>query len=137
MGRRSSLRAAADKTGFRQIGRCLWRHHEHSRAGRMAGALLDRVFCPKQMPKMNEAKLIACHECDLLQWEAPLSERMMIGWLRRVGIGVAALAFMIAAADARITHIEITKTEPAFGGQSFGDVKGVLDQLAARKSSGG
>jgi hypothetical protein len=28
---------------------------------------------------------------------------------------------MIAAADARITHIEISKTEPAFGGQSFGD----------------
>ncbi|WP_206952176.1 paraquat-inducible protein A [Trinickia acidisoli] len=24
---------------------------------------------------MNEAKLIACHECDLLQWNAPLSER--------------------------------------------------------------
>ncbi|QCP49585.1 paraquat-inducible protein A [Trinickia violacea] len=23
---------------------------------------------------MNEAKLIACHECDLLQWKAPLSE---------------------------------------------------------------
>jgi paraquat-inducible protein A len=40
----------------------------------MAGALLDRVSCPKRMPKMNEAKLIACHECDLLQWEAPLSE---------------------------------------------------------------
>jgi hypothetical protein len=46
---------------------------------------------------------------------------MMTGWLGRVAIGVAALAFMMAEADARITHIEITKTEPAFGGQSFGD----------------
>jgi len=26
------------------------------------------------MPKMNETKLIACHECDLLQWETALSE---------------------------------------------------------------
>jgi len=26
------------------------------------------------MPKMNEVKLIACHECDLLQWETALSE---------------------------------------------------------------
>jgi paraquat-inducible protein A len=26
------------------------------------------------MPKMIEAKLIACHECDLLQWETALSE---------------------------------------------------------------
>jgi hypothetical protein len=56
---------------------------------------------------------------------------MMIGWLRRVGIGVAALAFMMAEADARITHIEITKTEPAFGGQSFGDT-GAYERLAGR-----
>ena len=55
----------------------------------------------------------------------------MIGWLRRVGIGVAALAFMMAEADARITHIEITKTEPAFGGQSFGDT-GAYERLAGR-----
>jgi paraquat-inducible protein A len=26
------------------------------------------------MSKMNEAKLVACHECDLLQWEAQLPE---------------------------------------------------------------
>jgi Alpha/beta hydrolase domain len=56
---------------------------------------------------------------------------MMIGWLRRVGIGVAALAFMMAEADARITHIEITKSEPAFGGQSFGDT-GAYERLAGR-----
>ena len=55
----------------------------------------------------------------------------MIGRLRRVGIGVAALAFMMAEADARITHIEITKTEPAFGGQSFGDT-GAYERLAGR-----
>ena len=39
----------------------------------------------------------------------------MKGWLGSVAIGVAALAFMMADADARITHIEITKAEPAFG----------------------
>ena len=55
----------------------------------------------------------------------------MIRWLRRVGIGVPALVSMIAAADARITHIEITKTEPAFGGQSFGDT-GAYERLAGR-----
>jgi hypothetical protein len=58
-------------------------------------------------------------------------ERMMIRWLRRVGIGVPALVSMIAAADARITHIEITKTEPAFGGQSFGDT-GAYERLTGR-----
>ena len=45
----------------------------------------------------------------------------MKGWPGSVAIGVAALAFMMADADARITHIEITKAEPAFGGHSFGD----------------
>jgi hypothetical protein len=55
----------------------------------------------------------------------------MIGWLRRVGIGVPALLSMIAAADARITHIEISKTEPAFGGQSFGDT-GAYERLTGR-----
>jgi Alpha/beta hydrolase domain len=55
----------------------------------------------------------------------------MIGWFERVVIGVAAVGFMIADADARITHIEITKTEPAFGGQSFGDV-GPYERLAAK-----
>src|SRR3984957_7260591 len=56
---------------------------------------------------------------------------MMIGWLRRGGIGVPALLSMIAAADARITHIEISKTEPAFGGQSFGDT-GAYERLTGR-----
>jgi Alpha/beta hydrolase domain len=56
---------------------------------------------------------------------------MMIGWLRRVGIGVAAFAVMMAEADARITHDEIIKSEPAFGGQSFGDA-GPYEHLTGR-----
>ncbi len=55
----------------------------------------------------------------------------MRGSLGRVAIGVAALAFMVAEADARITHIEITKTEPAFGGRSFGDA-GPYEHLIGR-----
>jgi hypothetical protein len=39
----------------------------------------------------------------------------MMGWIGRVAIGVAAVACMTAEAEARITHLEITKTEPAFG----------------------
>ncbi len=46
----------------------------------------------------------------------------MVGWFGRVVIGLAAVGLTVTEADARITHIEITKTEPAFGGQSFGDV---------------
>ena len=45
----------------------------------------------------------------------------MMGWFGRLAICVAAVASMTAEADARITHLEITKTEPAFGGQSFGN----------------
>src|SRR5664279_5335373 len=56
---------------------------------------------------------------------------MMTGWVERVAIGVAAVAFMTANAAARITHLEITKTEPAFGGQSFGDI-GPYQHLAGR-----
>ena len=55
----------------------------------------------------------------------------MIGWFGRLAIGLAGLASMIAEANARITHIEITKTEPAFGGQSFGDA-GAYDHLTGR-----
>jgi hypothetical protein len=47
---------------------------------------------------------------------------MMKRWFGRVAIGLAGLASVVASADARITRIEITKTEPAFDGQSFGDV---------------
>ena len=54
-----------------------------------------------------------------------------MGSLGRVAIGVAALAFMMAEADARITHIEITKTEPAFGGRSFGDA-GAYEHLTGQ-----
>ena len=55
----------------------------------------------------------------------------MTRWFGRFAIGFASLAFMIAAANARITHIEITKSEPAFGGQSFGDA-GVYEHLTGR-----
>ena len=58
-------------------------------------------------------------------------ERMMMGWFGRVAIGFAALGLMMAEADARITHLEITKTEPAFGGQSFGDA-GSYEHLTGR-----
>ena len=37
-----------------------------------------------------------------------------MAWFGRVVITAAALGFLTARADARITHIEITKTEPAF-----------------------
>jgi hypothetical protein len=55
----------------------------------------------------------------------------MIGWFGRVAIGVAVVGFMTAEADARITHIEITKTEPAFDGQSFGDA-GAYEHLTGQ-----
>jgi hypothetical protein len=56
---------------------------------------------------------------------------MMGGWFGRLAIGLAALASMIAAANARTTHIEITNSEPAFGGQSFGDA-GSYEHLTGR-----
>ena len=46
----------------------------------------------------------------------------MTGWFGRAVMAFGAIGFMTAEAEARITHIEITKTEPAFGGQSFGDI---------------
>jgi hypothetical protein len=55
----------------------------------------------------------------------------MMGWFGRLAIGVAAVACMTAEADARITHLEITKTEPAFSGQSFGDA-GAYEHLIGR-----
>ena len=54
-----------------------------------------------------------------------------MGSLGRVAIGLAGLALMMAEADARITHIEITKTEPAFGGRSFGDA-GAYEHLTGQ-----
>jgi hypothetical protein len=51
----------------------------------------------------------------------PLSERTMMGWFGRLAIGAVAGASLAAQAEARITYLEITKTESAFGGQSFGD----------------
>jgi hypothetical protein len=54
-----------------------------------------------------------------------------MGWIGRFAIGVAAVASLTAEADARITHLEITKTEPAFSGQSFGDA-GAYERLTGR-----
>ena len=55
----------------------------------------------------------------------------MIGWFGRAVIAFGLAGVMIAEADARITHIEIIKTEPAFGGQSFGDA-GAYEHLTGR-----
>ena len=52
-------------------------------------------------------------------------------WFGRPVIALSVVGFMISEADARIARIEITKTEPAFGGQSFGDA-GPYEHLAGR-----
>ena len=54
-----------------------------------------------------------------------------MGWFGRTTIALGLVSFMIAEADARITHIEIAKSEPAFGGQSFGDA-GPYEHLTGR-----
>jgi Alpha/beta hydrolase domain len=55
----------------------------------------------------------------------------MTGWFGRALIALGLGGFLIAEAAARITHLEITKIEPAFGGQSFGDV-GSYEHLTGR-----
>jgi Alpha/beta hydrolase domain len=55
----------------------------------------------------------------------------MMGWFGRAVIAFSIVVFTLAEAEARITHIEITKTEPAFGGQSFGDI-GPYERLTGR-----
>jgi hypothetical protein len=54
-----------------------------------------------------------------------------MGWFGRLAIGLAAVASMTAEAEARITHLEITTTEAAFGGQSFGET-GAYEHLTGR-----
>jgi hypothetical protein len=54
-----------------------------------------------------------------------------MGWFGRLAIGLAAVASMTAETKARITHLEITKTKPAFGGQSFGET-GAYEHLTGR-----
>jgi hypothetical protein len=56
---------------------------------------------------------------------------MMRGWFGRGVIAFAAICFASAEAEARITRVEIIHTEPAFGGQSFGDV-GPYERLTGR-----
>jgi hypothetical protein len=55
----------------------------------------------------------------------------MMAWFGRTLIALGVVSFMIAEADARITRIEITKSEPAFGGRSFGDA-GAYEHLTGR-----
>jgi hypothetical protein len=56
----------------------------------------------------------------------------MRGLIRTAALsGVAAIALASASAEARITRIEITKTEPAFTGQSFGEV-GAYERLTGK-----
>jgi Alpha/beta hydrolase domain len=52
-------------------------------------------------------------------------------WFGRAVIALSVIGFMISETDARIARIEITKAEPAFGGQSFGDI-GPYEHLVGR-----
>src|SRR5262249_24940908 len=53
----------------------------------------------------------------------PRGSALMHHWIKIAALsGVASIALAVASAQARITRIEITKTEPAFAGQSFGTV---------------
>jgi hypothetical protein len=54
-----------------------------------------------------------------------------MAWFGRVAITAAAIGCLTAQADARITHIQIAKSEPAFGDQSFGEV-GAYEHLTGR-----
>jgi hypothetical protein len=57
---------------------------------------------------------------------------LMNKWTKVVALsGFATVAFAIATADARITRIEISKTEPAFAGQAFGSV-GSYERLTGK-----
>ena len=51
--------------------------------------------------------------------------------IRKLGVLLACILLPLASAQARITTLQIIKTEPAFGGQSFGAVGG-YDHVTAR-----
>ena len=55
----------------------------------------------------------------------------MKDWLRLAAIGFGLASVFTADAEARITRLEIVRTEPAFGGQTFGDV-GAYERLVGR-----
>ena len=55
----------------------------------------------------------------------------MMGSFGRTVIALGVVSFMFVEADARITRIEITISEPAFGGQSFG-AAGAYEHLTGR-----
>jgi hypothetical protein len=52
-------------------------------------------------------------------------------WFARAVMALSVAGLMIAEADARIARIEITKTEPAFDGQPFGDI-GPYERVVGR-----
>ncbi len=52
-------------------------------------------------------------------------------WLKVGSIGFGLMSLMAVEAEARITRFEIVKTEPAFGGKSFGDA-GSYEHLVGR-----
>ncbi len=58
-------------------------------------------------------------------------ERVDMRWFARAVMALSVAGLMISEADARIARIEITKTEPAFGGQSFGDI-GPYERVVGR-----
>jgi len=51
--------------------------------------------------------------------------------LRNAIVAMAIMALLASSAEARITRIQITKTEPAFGGMSFGTV-GAYERLTGK-----
>jgi len=55
----------------------------------------------------------------------------MVRTLSIAGATLLSAGLLAGSAEARITRIEITKTEPAFGGQSFGDV-GPYERVVGR-----
>ena len=57
--------------------------------------------------------------------------RRLPGMSAIVGGLFVMIAFSIAPSEARITRIEITKVEPAFGGQAFGDI-GAYERVIGR-----
>ena len=55
----------------------------------------------------------------------------MRSWVTLAAIGFSAIALVGNRAEARITRIDIVKSEPAFGGATFGDV-GQYEHLFGR-----
>ena len=68
----------------------------------------------------------------LITLNRPEGEVIMHALIKHAALsGVATIALSAATAEARITRLEITKTEPAFAGQTFGAV-GVYERLTGK-----